>query len=219
MVVPSMALTEIKNELHKDLPTLTAKIFNYHKEFKRRVLKASRYPFVYSYECYSRLKKNHFILTFIAIKRSARDNPLIGVYALYTRPEGVYAIALGLESGRTSIYPPHFFKRYRERIAKDFLASNSDIIKRFFATHWGFAFVVLSEDMEAVYHSFENKIKEDLVSFVCATSAGYCFGELKDNTYIVKTIVSEDMLFESQKEVFSNLRKEFIEKNKELYGI
>ena len=53
MIVSSMALIEIHNELFKDLATLTNKILNCHKEFRRRVLKASRYPFSYSYECYS----------------------------------------------------------------------------------------------------------------------------------------------------------------------
>ncbi len=57
MIVPSMVYTEIYNELFKDAETLTSKIILFTKEFRRRVLKASRYPFIYSYECYGRLKK------------------------------------------------------------------------------------------------------------------------------------------------------------------
>ncbi|QNN42386.1 hypothetical protein [Pedobacter roseus] len=219
MIVHSMTFTEIQNELYNDLPTLKNKILYCQKEFKRRVLKASRYPFAYSYDCYTRIKKNHFILTFTAMKRSGKKNPLVGVYGLYTRAEGVYAVALAIEEEFITIFSPHFFKRYRERIAKDFLASAGDLIKRYFATHRGFSYAVLSEDMKAVYRSLENKIDDGSDCFVCVTTAGYCFGERQGNIYIMKTIVSEDMLFENQKETFSDLREKFIRTNKELYGI
>jgi hypothetical protein len=220
MIVPSMAFTEIHNELFKDMATLTHKIILFTKEFRRRVLKASRYPFTHSYECYGRLNKNLFIITFIAMKRSDKRDPILGVRCLYNRPEGVYAAVLSLEDKTTTIYPPHFFKRYRERIEKNFLASNVDMIKHYFTSGWGFMFVVLSRDTECVYRRFENEIKNDALRFVCAIAVGYCFGEQQgNNIYIMKTIISEDMLFESQKEAFSNLRKDFIEANKEWYGI
>ncbi|MFA6275250.1 MAG: hypothetical protein WC622_00765 [Pedobacter sp.] len=215
-----MTLTEIHHELFKDFCTLKNKLIYCKKDFQRKVLKASHYPLTYSYECYTKVKKNLFNIRFTAIKRSGRKNPSVAVYGLYNRPEGIYAATLSLEEHRTTIYPPHFFKRYRERIENDFVSSNKDIIKRYFATDWGYAFSIINKEIEAVYHSFENKSTDDKVGFVCVTSAGYCFGEAHgDNIFIMKTIVSEDMLFDSQKEVFSNLRKDFIKVSKELYGI
>lgn len=96
MIVSSMALIEIHNELFKDLATLTNKIVNCHKEFRRKVLKAIRYPFSYSYECYSSLNKNRFILTFMAMKRIDCHNPTIDV-RLYNRAEGLYAAVISME--------------------------------------------------------------------------------------------------------------------------
>jgi len=71
---------------------------------------------------------------------------------------------------------------------------------------------------ESVYHCFETENENEKVSFVAASSQGYCFGEKQGNVNIIKTIITESMLFESQKSVFSNLRNEFNEANKERYG-
>lgn len=214
-----MTLTEIHHELFKDFSTLKNKLIYCKKDFQRRALKASRYPFDYPYECYTRVKKNLFIITYTAMKRSGRKDPMVAVYGLYNRPEGIYAATLSLKEDRTTIYPPHFFKRYRERIENDLVSSNKDIIKRYFATDWGYAFAIVNEEMKEVYHSFENKSMDDKVGFVCVNSAGYCFGEAQGDIFIMKTIVSENMLFDSQKEIFSDLRKDFIRLNEEIYGI
>ena len=117
-----------------------------------------------------------------------------------------------------SIYPPHFFKRYRERIVKDESISNEDIIRQYFKNDWGFKGTVVNENFESVYHCFENDNKNDNVSFVAATSQGYCFGEKQGNVNIIKTIISEDMLFENQKFIFNELKIAFMEANKERYG-
>jgi hypothetical protein len=218
MIVPSMVYTEIYNELFKDAETLTSKIILFTKEFRRRVLKASRYPFIYSYECYGRLKKNRFVITFIAVKRSDQRNPIFGVRCVYNRPEGAYAAVLSLDDKTISIYPPHFFKRYRERVVKDFSASNNDIIHLYFTFGWGFMCGVLNWDMAAICRKFNKGINNNSDVFVCANAVGYCFGERQGKIYIMKTIVSEDMIFESQKAVFNNLRKDFIEANKDWYG-
>lgn len=218
MIVHSMTFTEIHNELYNDLPTLKNKILYCQKEFRRKLLKTSRYPFIYSYDCYSRIKKNHFILTFVALKRGNMNNPLISVCGIYTRAEGIYVAQMATGNNAITIYPPHFFKRYRERISKDFLISCSDMIKHYFTMHKGFMYTILTKEMKAVYRSLE-KIEDDSDCFVCVTTDGYCFGERQGNIFIMKTIISDDMLFESQKEAFGNLRDDFIKKHKELYGI
>jgi hypothetical protein len=77
---------------------------------------------------------------------------------------------------------------------------------------------VINDDFESVYHCFENDDKNDKVSFVAATSQGYCFGEKQGNINIIKTILSEDMLFENKKFIFNELRDAFNVANKERYG-
>ena len=96
--------------------------------------------------------------------------------------------------------------------------SNEDIIRHYFCNDWGFMGTVVNDDFESVYHCFENNDKDENLSFVAATYQGYCFGEKQGNVSIIKTIISDDMLFENQKTTFTGLRKAFQEANIERYG-
>lgn len=218
MIVSSMIAIEIHREVFEDFKTLQNKLEDLKKDFKRVVLKTSRYPVTKSYKCKTREKKNTFTLEYTALKRSNWKNPILSTYCVFTRPEGKYAVAPSLDMNLTTIYPPHFFKRYRERIVKDELASNEDIIRHYFKNDWGFVGAVVNESFESIYHCFEKDDKDEKISFVGATSLGYCFGERQGNTNIVKTIISEEMLFEDQKNTFAKLRKAFQDYNKDRYG-
>lgn len=217
MIVPSMTVLEIHKELLDDVKSIWNKL-NYHrKDFKKAVLRVSRYPLTKSYECRTKEKNNLFVATFTAVKRGDFENPILGIYGIYTRPEGNYAASLTIEQNVISIYPPHFFKRYRERIVKDELISNEDIIRLYFKNEWGFMGAFVNKELEAVFYCFE-KNKDEKISFVAASSEGYCFGERQGNINIVKTIISEDMLFDNQKPLFSELKRAYIEANKDRYG-
>jgi len=213
-----MTIQEIHKELFEDLENLRDKLNDFKKDFGKKVLKVSRRPLTKSYDCKTKEKKNLFIVTFTAMKRSDWKKPILGINAIYDRPEGKYATALSLDMNIASIYPPHFFKRYRERIVKDESISNENIIRHYFKNEWGLMFAVANKDFESVYHCFENDAKDDKVSFVAVSSEGYCFGEKQGNIHIVKTIISEDLLFDNQKPLFSELRNAFNEANKERYG-
>ena len=219
MIVPTMTIQEIHKELFEDVKNLRAKLEACKKDFGKKVLKVSRFPFTKSYDCKTKENKNIFIVTFTALKRSSWDKPIYDIKAIYTRPEGRYAASLSLDTNLTSIYQPHFFKRYRERIVKDEFISNEDIIRRYFKNDWGFTGAVVNEDFKSVYHSFETDDENDKVSFVAAVSEGYCFGEKQGNVNVFKTIISEDMLFENQKPLFGHLKSKFNECNKERYGM
>ena len=218
MIVPSMTVQEIHKELFEDIKNLRNQLDNYRKDFKKAVLRGSRYPLTKSYDCKTREKKNLFVVTLTAIKRSNWKKPILSIYSIYTRPEGNYAVPLTLDMNIASIYPPHFFKRYRERIVKDESISNEDIIRLYFKNDWGFVGAVVNEDFESVYHCFEADDKDEKVSFVATTSQGYCFGEKQGNVNIIKTIISEEMLFDNQKPLFDSMKRAFNEYNKERYG-
>ncbi len=217
MIVPSMTVQEIHEELFNDFPSVLNKIANLKKDFGRKVLKSSTYPTNSSYDCVSHIRKNLFVVNFIALKRSDWKKPKMSFFGIYNRPEGYYAATLSLDSNVTSIFPPHFFKRYRERVVKNTAISNIDIIKRYFKNEWLMASVAVDDNFEAVYKSFENVNNNDKVSFVGATVEGYCFGERQGNINIIKTIITEEMLFDNQKELFFKLRKDFDDTNRERY--
>ncbi|MCL2246416.1 MAG: hypothetical protein FWC10_04815 [Lentimicrobiaceae bacterium] len=213
-----MTVQEIHKELSEDIKNLRSQLDNYHKDFKKAVLKGSRYPLTKSYDCKTRKKKNLFVITLTAIRRSNWKKPILSIYSIYTRPEGNYAVPLSLDMNIASIYPPHFFKRYRERIVRDESISNEDIIRLYFRNDWGFLGAVVNKDFESVYHCFETDDKDDRVSFVATTSQGYCFGEKQGNVNIIKTIISEEMLFDNQKPLFESMKSTFNKCNKDRYG-
>lgn len=213
-----MTVKEIHKEVFEDIRNLQNILDECHKDFKKTVLKGSRYPLTKSYDCKTREKKNVFIVDFTAIKRSNWKKPILNFCGIYSRPEGKYAVVPSIDMNIISIYPPHFFKRYRERIIKDESISSEDVIRQYFKNDWGFMGAVINKDFESVYHCFENDDENDKVSFVAATSQGYCFGEKQSNVNIIKTIISENMLFKNQKPVFNELKNAFMEANKERYG-
>lgn len=219
MIVPSMTLNEIHKELFSDLRTLESKIDDCHKDFRRRVLKSSRYPFSHSYDCRTKLKKNLFVVNLHAPKRGDFAKPLIGICGIYNRPGGNYLAALSLENDMTTIYPPHFFKRYRERIVRDMNSSNEDIIKHYLNRNgWGFVAAPTDAKYQGVYNIFEAEMNDTSLSFVCVNSEGFCFGEKLGNINVIKTIISEDMLTADQKLVFANLKEDFELSNKSTFG-
>ncbi|MEI6556685.1 MAG: hypothetical protein WCL70_13930 [Paludibacter sp.] len=218
MIVPSMTFQEIHNEVFEDIKNIEKITNGFEKDFRKLVLRKSRYPLTKTYEYVTKENKNLFIIGYTALKRSDWDNPIIHFYGIYSRPEGKYVVAPTIDMNIITIYPPHFFKRYRERIVKDDTISNDDIIRLYFKNDWGLTGAKVNQDHENVYNSFEDDDKNERISIVAATSQGYCFGVKQGNINIIKTIISEEMLFENQKIIFHELRKAFNEMNKERYG-
>lgn len=216
MIVPTMTVKEIHEEVFHDLKSLNSKMQYSYNEFKDLVLGTSNYPFTRCYELVTK-KNNLLFVEFTARKRSDWRKPILSIYGIYNRQDGKYAFSPTIDKNILSIYPPHFFSRYRERIVKDDALSNDQIIRHYFKHDWGFMGVKVDEKFKEVYHDFEND-SDEAVSFVAATSLGYCFGEKQGKINVIKTIISEDMLFDNQKQVFANLRNAFNEANKNRYA-
>ena len=216
MIVPTMTVKEIHEEVFQDLKSLNSKMQYSYNEFKDLVLASSYYPFIRSYELVTK-KNNLLFVEFTARKRSDWRKPILSIYGIYNRQDGKYAFSPTIDKNILSIYPPHFFSRYRERIVNDDTLSNDQIIRHYFKHDWGFMGVKVDDKFKDVFHDFEND-SDEAVSFVAATSLGYCFGEKQGKINVIKTIISEDMLFDNQKQVFANLRNAFNEANKSRYA-
>jgi len=181
-------------------------------------LNSRHFPLTKSYDWISREKKNLFIVDFTARKRSDWDKPILRIYGAYYRQEGNYAFSVTVDKGILSIYAPHFFSRYKERILKDTFLSKEEVIRHYFRNDWGFMGTVVNRKFENVLFSFEDKSENNEIDFVAATSLGYCFGIKQGKVNIIKTIISHEMLFYDQKEVFADLRRAFNEANRERYS-
>jgi len=217
MIVPTMTVQEIHKEILEDINSLDNILDGFKRNFRKVVLRKSKYPVTKSYEYITKERNNLLVIGYTALKRSDSNNPIIHFYGIYSRPEGKYAAAPTLDMMCT-IYPPHFFKRYRERIVNDDTISNDDLIRLYFKNDWGFVGAKVNQEHKSVYNNFEVVDKNEKLDIVCANSQGFCFGERQGNVNIIKTIVTEEMLFEDQKHVFQELRNAFNEMNRERYG-
>lgn len=206
MIVHSMSLQEIRLELSDDLNTLGGKVNRILKEFKRMVIKANSFPYFRTYEVVSNEKKNKFLITLSVKKKSQREDPDIAFWGVYTRPEGMYAVSLSIIDEKARVFPPHFFQRYRDRIIKNSKLSSVELIKHFVNSNWAMSYAIPTREMYEVYESIEGRKDDSQLNILGACADGYCFAEKQDEIYLMKTIISHDMLFEDQKKIFSTLR-------------
>ena len=72
MIVPSMTVQEIHNEVFEDIKNLQTKLDECRKDFRKTVLKSSLCPLTKSYDCKTREKKNLFIVTYTEYSRQTR---------------------------------------------------------------------------------------------------------------------------------------------------
>lgn len=183
------------------------------------LLEYRNYPVYHTYDCRTRFKKNLFVVNLHASKRGDWAKPLIGICAIYNRPDGNYLATLAIDKNMTTVYPPHFFKRYRDRIVKDMGSSNEDIIRLYLHRNgWGLVAAPTDEKYQVLYNIFEAEMSGTDISFACVNFEGFCFGEKLGAINVMKTIISEDMLFDDQKEVFAKLKEEFELFNKSMFG-
>lgn len=213
MIVPSMSLREIHDELKSDYRNVVTKKDLFFKEFRRMVLKASNFPFTKTREYTTPIKKNLFIITFSAPSRGYENKPEYSAYVIYNTEKGKYLASIIFQHEIITIYAPHFFRRYRERILKNYSISNDEIIRNYIKNDSGFTAGFITKQAEAYFKSFEEQHQDEPVNFAAATSDGYCFGFKEGNNIMIKTIISSEMVKDDQREFFAFMKKRFDEEN------
>ncbi len=209
-----MTKEEILRELNEDFWTLRHnKLERCKSDFKRVVLHASRYPVSKTYE-YRTPNKNEIVIKYTARKRGEWNRPFENIYGLYRRDEGTYGVSFPNDNGpEFSIPSPHFFRRYRERILKNENMMPRNTINYFFHNEEAYMALTFNDAFREIYEAFEGRMKGDEVDFAGVTKNCYVFGkhEIIGKLIILKTLVSEDMLFPRQRPMFAMLRKIFEE--------
>ena len=198
-----MTLEEVARQFQGDYSNILAKRKTFQPKFSSLVKRSSRFPVRAQYEYISHTNHNRYIYFYSAEKRGQWDEPHCIVVGIYERPEGKYAVT-STNAGRTFlIYPPHFFVRYRERILKDDTIYGDELIKRYFKVNDRFTKEPLSEEHTKAYRKYESD-DESVQAARCAE--GNIFLEIQSpRVVLIKTIISDEMLFEDQKEAFSRL--------------
>jgi len=180
MIVPAMSVTEIYKELARDYDYCVSRIQRDMNQYRRAIIKSSKFPMCFKPIDYVAPSRNHFIILVEAKSKRDASDPFITFVGYYLRPEGIYAAMAFPTSGgekRIFLYPPHFFERYKERYLKEEVTT-LDSIKTYFKIN------------SANILEFTEGDK-----FRGSCNQGFVFGEkLLTNVFIIKTFVSNEML-------------------------
>lgn len=218
MIVPTMTDEEIYNEIKNDFANLREKIRFCEGKFQATLKKAKYFPCAQSYPHTTKERKNKFIITYTARNIGDKNRPLISVHCRFRDKYGEASASINWQLGIVIIYTNHFFVRYRERVLKDISKSMDETIESFFDVEWSSFGIRITQELEDVYHCFEGHFSDDKVDVLFFPEKGYAFGLKKENLFVVKTIITEEMLSEQQRTLFLQLKQKRQKYNENFYG-
>lgn len=161
--------------------------------FRRRVLKAQRFP-VYAHCEYISRSQNRWIVFFESRSRKEIGDLCRLHFVCYSHStHGIYAFHPQLSRQRffMTIYPPHFFSRYRDRA--QIPLSGIPLLIRFFERNYSYVFEIFNREY---------------VEIAGSTSEGVALGLLTETGNVLfKTFITYDMLKGDQIETFTRNEK------------
>ena len=217
MIVPTMTDEEIYNEIKNDFDNLREKIRFCEGKFQTALKKARFFPCAQSYPHTTKERKNKYIITYTARNIGDINRPLVSIHCRFRDKRGEAAASINWQQGVVVKYTNHFFVRYRERVLKDVSKSMDEAIESFFDVEWSSYGIRITQELEDVYHCFEEHFSDDKVDVLFSTEKGYAFGVKKENLFVVKTIITDEMLSEQQRALFLQVREHHKILNSQIY--
>ena len=214
MIVSTMSLLEIDDAYRREIQISEDRIDEAAKRFGSMVKKTTHYPFerVLITKTKNRMELK---LIFLATKRGDWNHPRLCIYSSFHYKDGLYAISYGGNEHASNIFTPHFFDRYQERIVKNPSIGREDLIKRYMIQNRDLMWYKNSVAFSTAYQKYEH---DNTPQYAARVEEGNCFIEkIRDNAYLMKTILSDDMLGEDQAEAFTAIeimRRHFALKKK-----
>lgn len=199
MIVHTMTEKEIEKEVLNDMFNAFRWEDKNHNKFRRLVLKSSRFP-IYFYHVYDSPKKNRWLILMEARNRKEiGDNSRVTYVTTYNSPHGVYAIMVSFVNKNSQLvfFPPHFFKRFRERTGRK--DTGMKLLINYFRHNSGF-----------VYDTVITSVGNDnyITEIAGSTRDGVALGILSiHNNVLFKTFVTYDMLQGEQIEKYTQNEK------------
>jgi hypothetical protein len=201
-----------EQELMREIKTDYVNVFrisDYHdNKFRRKVIKATRFPIFWDYEYLSRRKNKWLIFLEARSKKEIGDSSRITLVCTYQNKNGHHAVMVTYMDKKSHliIYPPHFFSRYAERCGIDL--SGIELIKRFFKHNASYVFDI--HDISISDDAFRREIYG-------STKEGIALGMLStEGNIMFKTFITYDMTKGEQIAKFAEnekIRQELHEKN------
>ena len=197
MIVTSMTDEELLAEVSKDYSSCVNRVKKDFNIYRRAIIKSSKFPIYFKPIEYTSPRNNRFLLFIEAKSKKDSTGPFMTFVTYFLKPEGIYAIMIYPNSNNSksiTIYPPHFFERYKERyLEKDI--DTLEAIKEFFK--YNSANII--QFTEGTYYRG-------------SCNHGFVFGEkLGENINILKTFITKDMLKGDQNSLNTILNHELVE--------
>lgn len=206
MYTATMTPKEIDIETNAEVKNILAKTEKMNKVFRRKVLKASKFPVKMTYEQHT-VRKNRWKVTLTAMsKGNTMERTIMHFYCISESLQGKF-IYVPIPSNnrpkgvqRTIIIKPHFFSRYRERMGTEY--DGEELVAR------------LIDELEVVNFIFHH-LPDGKTKLIVNLKEGQGFGEsfYDKNVLLVRTFVPKEMLFNNQKPFYEY---GLVEREKEL---
>ena len=207
MILYNFTEKQIHEELLKDM--LNVMRFSDYKDkiFRRKVITAKMYPVRMSFFYTSPLKNRWFLAYEARSKKEFGDNVRMTNVCIYKDVNGFLCAAMIAiyKDVRVTLYPAHFFKRYKERMHSEKVGE--ELLKEYFTRNFSYVY-----DFEEK-HAF-NGIGNLCIKEVHAScNDGIAIGNVTETGNVFfKTFITYEMTKGEQIEKFAHnekIRKEF----------
>lgn len=198
MITDRMTPEEIEKDLMEDLKVVNGYVKQLVFKLRRNAIKTNmEYPHRGIYNYTSKRKNNWILQVDVMSKQKVKDGEVSMLIAcVYDTDHGKYAaVRTSNNELKFLLFPPHFFKRYRERKHLDSSILTQDLILKFFNENPG----------NVTYY---DPAVDPERSVKVITKEGMLFGMLlTTQVAIIKTFVGEEQLFENQKRIKSEVNE------------
>ncbi len=199
MLTRTMTYKQMQEEFFYDMHNLLLPhlIKVYDKRAKRAILKTTKFPIIFNPVYFTSKRQNSWIIMYYAIDKKLAHDACCVILLTVNTPEGIYVYRkdLGPSNMLITVYPPHFFSRYRSRQLKDDSLTTKEVIVKFFKNNFD-GMIARRENIA------ETAIRE-----------GYALGEvlsLECDLVMMKTFITSKMLREDQSlgQIWQNMDQE-----------
>lgn len=208
MLTNGMTMSEVRSVIHTDMTEIFKFLKNRENNYRRTVLKSSKFPLYFEPYHFTSSGKNEWILIIEASDKKAiqYEKSKITSILLMNTKVGYYVYMPTLVMGKfhIAVFPPHFFSRYRERMNMNYYGKK--LITEYFIRNSSFVF----DHKSTIYDNI--KIIEVAASSNDGVGLGYVL--LEGDTFL-KTFITYEMLKGEQIEKYTEnekIRKEIHDK-------
>ncbi|MGI6322608.1 MAG: hypothetical protein ACOXZO_04735 [Bacteroidales bacterium] len=206
MIVPSMTLEELVNEILSDKQIVIRKSLHLTEKLRREAIKTRNKKLYRFYEYKSKQKNNWLIL----IDYNSGD-PLILSVVHYLNNFGLNAVSILSDKKTLVHYSAHFLERFNERFLKQENLSKLDVLKQFLPQN-----NIATYDFIPDSGEFKNRV---FARFKDGIGLGI-YEKLWNNKMIfLKTYISPEMIKKCQNKEYISITAAFQEHWNEFYKI